>query len=172
MLLNYFGNHVARGVSYVLFFLHHIYGDVSVCKSSVASLFSCSSYALYLPSSHCSVLFLFDFPHFLQVVFFSDSDLRNQGYGNGIRLGVVPGVPSHRLFASHFLWVQQYSEMGRGGRARFWRVWLQTPNSVSFWELIEFREASSVSAFQPIICVPKRTHRVSRRTHRVCRRTQ
>ena len=48
----------------------------------------------------------------------------------------------------------------------------QTPNSVSFSALTEFRGANSVSSFQPIICVPKRTHRVSRRTHRVCRRTQ
>ena len=47
---------------------------------------------------------------------------------------------------------------------RFWRVRFQTP-SVSFMGL-------SVSSFRPIICVPKRTHRLSRRTHRVCRRTQ
>ena len=40
-------------------------------------------------------------------------------------------------------------------RARF-----QTPNSVSFSGLTEFRGASSVSSSQPIICVPKRTHRV------------
>ena len=58
------------------------------------------------------------------------------------------------------------------GRIRFRRVRFQTPNSVSFLGLIEFGGANSVSSFQPIICVPKRTHRVSRRTHRVCRRTQ
>ena len=48
----------------------------------------------------------------------------------------------------------------------------QTPNSVSFSGLTEFRGANSVSSSQPIICVPKRTHRVFRRTHRVCRKTQ
>ena len=58
------------------------------------------------------------------------------------------------------------------GRIRFRRVRFQTPNSVSFFGLTEFRGANSVSSFQPIICVQKRTHRVSGRTHRVCRRTQ
>ena len=29
-----------------------------------------------------------------------------------------------------------------------------------------------MSSSQPIICVPKRAHRVLRRTHRVCRETQ
>ena len=41
-----------------------------------------------------------------------------------------------------------------------------------FLGLTEFRGANSVSSSQPIICVPKRTHRVCRRTHRVSRRTQ
>ena len=50
-----------------------------------------------------------------------------------------------------------YSETGR---IRFRRVRFQTPNSVSFSGLTEFRGASSVSSSQPIICVPKRTHRV------------
>ena len=58
------------------------------------------------------------------------------------------------------------------GRIRFREVRFQTPNSVSFFGLTEFRGASSVSSFQPIICVPKRTHRVFRRTHRVCPKTQ
>ena len=58
------------------------------------------------------------------------------------------------------------------GRIRFRRVRFQTPNSVSFSGLTEFRGASSVSSSQPIICVPKRTHRVFRRTHRVCPKTQ
>ena len=58
------------------------------------------------------------------------------------------------------------------GRIRFRGVRFQTPNSVSFSGLTEFRGANSVSFIQPIICVPKRTHRVFRRTHRVCRRTQ
>ena len=40
------------------------------------------------------------------------------------------------------------------------------------WGLTEFRGASSVISFWPIICVPKRTHRVFRRTHRVCPKTQ
>ena len=46
------------------------------------------------------------------------------------------------------------------GRIRLRRVRFQTPNSVSFSGLTEFRGASSVSSSQPIICVPKRTHRV------------
>ena len=58
------------------------------------------------------------------------------------------------------------------GRIRFRRVRFQTPNSVSFLGLTEFRGANSVSSSRPIICVPKRTHRVFRRTHRVCRKTQ
>ena len=58
------------------------------------------------------------------------------------------------------------------GRIRFRGVRFQTPNSVSFSGLTEFRGANSVSSFQPIICVQARTHRVSCRTHRVCRRTQ
>ena len=44
---------------------------------------------------------------------------------------------------------------------------------MSFLVLTEFGGASSVSSSQPIICVPKRTHRVFfRRTHRDCRKTQ
>ena len=50
----------------------------------------------------------------------------------------------------------------------FKRVRFQTPNSASFLGLTEFRGANSVSSSQPIICVPKRTHRAFRRTHRVC----
>ena len=46
------------------------------------------------------------------------------------------------------------------GRIRFRRVWFRTPNSVSFSALTEFRGESSVSSSRPIICVPKRTHRV------------
>ena len=55
---------------------------------------------------------------------------------------------------------------------RFRRVRFQTPDSVSFSGLTEFRGANSLSSSQPIICVPKQTHRVFRRTHRVCRGTQ
>ena len=58
------------------------------------------------------------------------------------------------------------------GRIRFRRVRFQTPNSVSFLGLTEFRRENSVSSFHPIICVLKRTHRVFLRTHRVWRRTQ
>ena len=58
------------------------------------------------------------------------------------------------------------------GRIRFRRARFQTPNSVSFFGLTEFRGPNSVSSFRPIICVQTRTQRVSRRTHRVCRRTQ
>ena len=41
-----------------------------------------------------------------------------------------------------------------------------------FFALTEFRGENSVSSSQPIICVPKRTHRVFPRTHRVCPKTQ
>ena len=58
------------------------------------------------------------------------------------------------------------------GRIRFRGVRFQTPNSVSFSGLTEFWGENSVSSSQPIICVPKRTHRVFRGTHRVCCRTQ
>ena len=57
------------------------------------------------------------------------------------------------------------------GRIRFRGVRFQTPNSVRFLGLTEFRGANSVSSSQPIICVFRRTHRVFCRTHRVCRRT-
>ena len=40
------------------------------------------------------------------------------------------------------------------GRIRFRGVWFQTPSSVSFLGLTEFRGANSVSSSQPIICVP------------------
>ena len=40
-----------------------------------------------------------------------------------------------------------------------------------FFALTEFRGESSVSSSQPIICVPKRTHRVFPRTHQVCPQT-
>ena len=46
------------------------------------------------------------------------------------------------------------------GRIRFRGVRFQTPNSVSFFGLTEFRGENSVSFSEPIICVPKRTHRV------------
>ena len=59
-----------------------------------------------------------------------------------------------------------------GRITEFRGVRFQTPSSVSFLGLTEFRGANSVSSLQPIICVPKRTHRISRRTHRVCHRTQ
>ena len=39
------------------------------------------------------------------------------------------------------------------GRIRFRGVRFQTPNSVSFSALTEFRGANSVSSFQPIVCV-------------------
>ena len=53
-------------------------------------------------------------------------------------------------------------EISETGRIRFWRVRLQTPNSVSCLALTEFRGESSVSSSQPIISVPKRAHRAFR----------
>ena len=62
---------------------------------------------------------------------------------------------------------------GDGLNAASRRARFQTPSSVSFFlALTKFRGESSVSSSWPIICVPKRTHRVFRRTHRVCHRTQ
>ena len=46
------------------------------------------------------------------------------------------------------------------GRIRFRRARFQTPNSVSFLGVTEFCGAKSVSSSRPIICAPKRTHRV------------
>ena len=66
----------------------------------------------------------------------------------------------------------KWKQLSETGRIRFRGVRFQTPNSVSFGGLTEFRGANSVSSSQPIICVPKRTHRVLRRTHRVCPETQ
>ena len=53
-----------------------------------------------------------------------------------------------------------FNHFSETGRIRFRRVRFQTPNSVSFSGLTEFRGANSVSSSRPIICVPKRTHRV------------
>ena len=64
------------------------------------------------------------------------------------------------------------ASISEAGRVRFRGARFQTPNSVSFSGLTEFRGANSVNSSQPIICVPKRTHRVFRRTHRVCPKTQ
>ena len=66
------------------------------------------------------------------------------------------------------IWACNISETGR---LRFRRVRFQTPNSVSFLGLTEFRGANSASSSQPIICVLIRTHRVFRRAHRVCLKT-
>ena len=70
------------------------------------------------------------------------------------------------------LWREQHSETGRIRFRSFRRARFQTPSSVSFFGLTEFRAESSASSSQPIICVPKRTYRVLRRTHRVCPRTR
>ena len=78
----------------------------------------------------------------------------------------------HKILAQ-FLVISCFRYCGsETGRIRFRRVRFQTPSSVSFLALTEFRGASSVSSSRPIICVPKRTHRVFRRTHRVCCKTQ
>ena len=50
--------------------------------------------------------------------------------------------------------VQQYSETGR---IRFRRIRLQTPNSVSFVALAEFRGESSVSSSRLCVCQSKLT---------------
>ena len=55
----------------------------------------------------------------------------------------------------------QHQDRKRSRRARF-----QTPSSVSFFLATEFRGENSVSSSQPIICVPKRTHRVFHRSRR------
>ena len=70
------------------------------------------------------------------------------------------------------LWTLLFPHISETGRIRFRGVRFQTPNSVSFFGLAEFRGANSVSSLQPSICVQMRTHRVSGRTYQVCRRTQ
>ena len=82
----------------------------------------------------------------------------------------TPKIPTTTDLTPH-LRPSDHLLSGTGG-IRFRGARFQTPSSVSFFGLTEFRGANSVSSSQPIICVPKRTHRVSRRTHRVCRRTQ
>ena len=47
-----------------------------------------------------------------------------------------------------------YRELSETGGMRFRRARFQTPNSVSFFALTEFRGENSVSSSQPIICVP------------------
>ena len=90
--------------------------------------------------------------------------------------GKAPGSPRHP--SSRRPQPSDYRAIGgfqivESGRIRFRRRSMvsNTPNSVSFSGLTEFRGGNSVSSSQPIICVPKRTHRVFCRTHRVCRRT-
>ena len=58
------------------------------------------------------------------------------------------------------------------GRKPFRRARSQTPNSLSFFALSEFRGENSVSSSRPSICVTKHTHRVFRRTHWVCPKIQ
>ena len=59
------------------------------------------------------------------------------------------------------------------GQIRFQRAQFQTPSSVSFLALTEFRGEKAVSSVQlASICVPKRTHRALCRTYQVWRRTQ
>ena len=59
---------------------------------------------------------------------------------------------------------QSPDQLSERGRIWFRRARFQTLSSVSFLALTEFRGESSVSSFQPMIRVPKRTHRVSCRT--------
>ena len=73
------------------------------------------------------------------------------------------------FFVPCFWYVYFSSETGR---IRFRGVRFQTPSSVSFLGLTEFRGENSVSSSRPILCLPKRTHRVFPRTHRVCPKTQ
>ena len=60
----------------------------------------------------------------------------------------------------NFFETRDESNFPETGRIRFQRARFQTPNSVSFLALTEFRGESSVSSSQPMICAPKRTHRV------------
>ena len=77
----------------------------------------------------------------------------------------MSGIPLNSLCNSETGWIW------------FRGVRFQTPSSVSFSGLTEFRGANSVSSFQPIICVQTLRYRwpftgVSCRTHRVGCRTQ
>ena len=63
-----------------------------------------------------------------------------------------------RVFARfvHRPWKSVYQDvhLSETGRTLFRGVRFQTPSSVSFSGLTEFRGTSSVSSFQPFICVP------------------
>ena len=80
-----------------------------------------------------------------------------------------PSKKHFRIFFKSALGISLFPE---AGRLRFRRARFQTPNSVSFFALAEFWGRSSVSSFRPIICAPKRAHRVFRRTHWVCPKSQ
>ena len=89
--------------------------------------------------------------------------------------GAKPETGDFVIFLGYFFRISRlegFLYSSETGRIRFRGARFQTPNSVSFSGLIEFWGANSVSSSQPIICVPKRTHRVFCRTHRVCRGTQ
>ena len=58
------------------------------------------------------------------------------------------------------------SNLSETARVRPRRARLQTPNSVSFFTLTEFRGENSVSSSQPFMCVQKQTRRVFRKPHR------
>ena len=91
---------------------------------------------------------------------------RLRGYrGGGVESKLSGKLSPTRICDSHSL-------LSETGRIRFQRARFQTPNSVSFLALTKFRGENSVSSPQPVVCVPKRTHRVFRSTHRVCCRTQ
>ena len=71
------------------------------------------------------------------------------------------GLPNPDKMSANASRFQEWCKMGswsscgqsETGRIRFRKVRFQTPNSVSFFGLTEFRGANSVSSSQPIICV-------------------
>ena len=71
------------------------------------------------------------------------------------RKGPYPAIPHIRITSKIVFELRNAT-----GRIRFWRARFQTPSSVSFLGLTEFRGESSVNSSQPSICVPERTHQV------------
>ena len=92
-----------------------------------------------------------------------------RGHFWGQKRGPKRAIFGHKKFSLLFFFLPlkkiktQHFSVGNGPNTVSGST-VSTPNSVSFLGLTEFRGANSVSSFQPMICVPKRTHRVCPKT--------
>ena len=101
----------------------------------------------------------------------SDSEVTTMGIA--VTSKALWGRPPRVIFDPFYCHFNYFGVLGLLDGHSLQKVRFETPSSVSFFALAEFRGESSVRSSRPLICcVPKRTHRVFRRTHRVCRRTQ